>query len=68
MLSLRLKEMEKDRIIEKNIVGKSPVLIEYHLTKKGNTLTKFFMNFTTFHLSNTQKKYSTKFQKVKTRH
>lgn len=40
MLSLRLKEMEKDRIIEKNIVGKSPVLIEYHLTKKGKHLNK----------------------------
>ncbi len=40
MLSLRLKEMEKDGLIEKNIVGKNPVLIEYNLTEKGRRLNK----------------------------
>lgn len=40
MLSLRLKEMERDGLIEKQIVGKSPVLIEYHLTEKGKHLNK----------------------------
>lgn len=35
MLSARLKELEKDEIIEKKVVQMSPVIIEYRLTKKG---------------------------------
>lgn len=38
MLSLRLKELEEQELIKKNIVGKTPVVIEYELTKKGNSL------------------------------
>lgn len=52
MLSLRLKEMEKDGIIEKNIVGKSPVLIEYCLTEKGKHLNKVLYEL--YYFSTTQ--------------
>ena len=34
-LSARLREMENDGIIEKEIVQKSPIRIENHLTEKG---------------------------------
>jgi DNA-binding HxlR family transcriptional regulator len=40
MLSQRLKELEKDSIIQKKITNKTPLTIEYHLTKKGNSLNK----------------------------
>ncbi len=38
MLSLRLKELEKDGIIEKIIVQKTPLQIEYSITEKGKDL------------------------------
>ena len=34
-LSFRLKEMEKDGLVEKNVVEKNPVRVEYHLKEKG---------------------------------
>ena len=34
-LSFRLKEMEKDGLVEKNIVEKNPIRVEYHLKEKG---------------------------------
>jgi DNA-binding HxlR family transcriptional regulator len=37
-LSLRLKEMEKDGLIERKIYHESPVRIEYHITEKGRDL------------------------------
>ncbi len=40
MLSARLKEMEKDNTIVKNIISKSPVIIEYSLTEKGKALAR----------------------------
>ncbi len=39
-LSLRLKDLEDNDIIEKNIITKTPVLIEYKLTQKGKALNK----------------------------
>jgi len=37
-LSIRLKEMEKDGIISRQIFHETPVRIEYHLTQKGKEL------------------------------
>lgn len=37
-LSIRLKEMEKDGIIKRQIYNEIPVKIEYHLTQKGKEL------------------------------
>ena len=37
-LSIRLKEMEKDGIIKRQIYNETPVRIEYHLTQKGKEL------------------------------
>ena len=37
-LSIRLKEMEKDGIIRRQIYPETPVRIEYHLTQKGREL------------------------------
>jgi len=34
-LSIRLRELERDGIIEKKIIRNSPIEIEYHPTKKG---------------------------------
>ncbi len=38
MLSQRLKELEKDGIIEKKITQKTPLHIEYSITQKGKDL------------------------------
>lgn len=37
-LSLRLKEMEKDGLIERKIYHESPIRIEYEMTDKGMAL------------------------------
>ena len=37
-LSSRLKEMEKDGLIERKIYHESPVRIEYYMTEKGKAL------------------------------
>ena len=37
-LSTRLKEMEKGRLIEKNVYNETPIRIKYNLTKKGKAL------------------------------
>jgi len=38
MLSARLKELEEHGVLEKKIVSKSPLTIEYDLTDKGRAL------------------------------
>ena len=38
MLSVRLRELEENKIISKKVVSVSPVKIEYGLTKKGEAL------------------------------
>lgn len=38
ILSLRLKEMEKNGLIEKKVISVTPLSIEYHLTDKGRAL------------------------------
>lgn len=37
-LSRRLREMERDNLIEKKVIAGTPVKIEYHLTEKGQSL------------------------------
>ena len=37
-LSTRLKEMEKDGLIEKKVFNETPIRIEYNITKKGKAL------------------------------
>jgi DNA-binding HxlR family transcriptional regulator len=37
-LSARLREMEKNKLIEKKIYKETPIRIEYNLTKKGKAL------------------------------
>lgn len=38
ILSTRLKEMEKDGLIERKIYHESPIRIEYYMTEKGMAL------------------------------
>jgi DNA-binding HxlR family transcriptional regulator len=37
-LSIRLKELEKDRLIKRQVFNETPVRIEYYLTEKGKAL------------------------------
>lgn len=50
VLSQRLKELEEDGIISKNIASKSPLRIEYALTKKGRKLNKVIYELAVFAL------------------
>ena len=38
ILSARLKEMEKDGLIKRDVFSETPVRIEYNLTRKGKAL------------------------------
>jgi DNA-binding HxlR family transcriptional regulator len=38
MLSQRLDELELDGVVERRVIPKSPVRVEYHLTEKGRAL------------------------------
>lgn len=40
LLSDRLKELEAEDIITRDVTPSTPVLIEYHLTQRGRDLTK----------------------------
>ncbi|MEX1264599.1 MAG: helix-turn-helix domain-containing protein [Actinomycetota bacterium] len=40
LLSDRLKELEAERIVTRDVTPSTPVLIEYHLTERGRDLTK----------------------------
>jgi len=51
MLSTRLKDLESNGVIEKRIIGKHPVVIEYHLTKKGNGLGKILYELCMFSIN-----------------
>lgn len=37
-LSTRLREMEKNKLIERNVLHETPVRIEYHISDKGKDL------------------------------
>lgn len=51
VLSQRLKDLETKGLIEKNIVSKSPVKIEYALTKKGRALNGILYEMALFSLN-----------------
>lgn len=38
LLSERLKEMEKEGIVERTVYSEMPIRVEYHLTQKGQSL------------------------------
>ena len=40
LLSDRLKELEAEHIVTRDVIPSTPVLIEYHLTDRGRDLTK----------------------------
>ena len=40
LLSDRLKELESEGIVTRDVTPSTPVLIEYHLTERGRALTK----------------------------
>lgn len=40
VLSERLKELEAEGIVTRDVTPSTPVLIEYHLTERGHDLTK----------------------------
>jgi DNA-binding HxlR family transcriptional regulator len=42
MLSQQLKELERDRLIEKNILSVKPYRVEYTLTEQGRTLSPLY--------------------------
>lgn len=50
MLSERLKDLETSGMIEKNIVSKSPITVQYALTKKGRGLNKILYEVAAFSL------------------
>ncbi len=43
MLSLRLRELEKNKIIQREIISKYPVRVEYKLTERGRELGKILL-------------------------
>lgn len=51
MLSARLKDLEKVKLIEKKVVSTSPVTVEYHLTKKGKGLNRILFEIALFSLT-----------------
>ena len=48
ILSLRLKEMERDGLIDRQIFHESPVRIEYHVTEKGMDLKPILEHMSAF--------------------
>lgn len=42
-VSVALRELEEDQILEKQIVQQKPLHIEYHLTEKGKSLIPLFL-------------------------
>jgi DNA-binding HxlR family transcriptional regulator len=38
MLAQRLRELEREELVERHVVASSPVRVEYHLTEKGQAL------------------------------
>src|SRR6266571_7189225 len=42
MLSDRLRELEKEGVVERTVIPETPVRIEYALTKKGRALAQAF--------------------------
>ena len=41
-LTVQLRELEEDNMIERVVIAESPIKVEYHITEIGNSLTPFF--------------------------
>lgn len=52
VLSTRLKEMEKNGLISKNVVELTPIKVEYQLTEKGLSLRYLMFQFAMFSIIN----------------
>ncbi|MCH8908579.1 MAG: helix-turn-helix transcriptional regulator [Candidatus Heimdallarchaeota archaeon] len=48
VLSARLREMEIDKLVKKEVYSTTPVLIEYHLTQKGAAMNKILYELSMF--------------------
>ncbi|WP_406657321.1 helix-turn-helix domain-containing protein [Methanolobus sp. ZRKC2] len=48
VLSSKLRQLEQDGLIEKGIVSKTPLSIEYHLTDKGRNLNRVLYEISGF--------------------
>ncbi|KGK97687.1 hypothetical protein LI82_07845 [Methanococcoides methylutens] len=48
VLSDKLRQLEKDELIEKVITSKTPLNIEYHLTDKGRNLNRVLFELSEF--------------------
>lgn len=48
VLSDKLRQLEQDELIEKVIVSKTPLSIEYHLTSKGSNLNRVLYELSEF--------------------
>ncbi len=55
VLSQRLKELEKDDLIKKKIVSKTPLKAEYELTVRGKNLDKVLYEIIMFSMKNYSK-------------
>ena len=66
MLSTRLKELEKDKIIEKKVVSTNPIIIEYVLTTKGRSLNKILYEIALFSINEGSPDMNKKVNKEKT--
>jgi DNA-binding HxlR family transcriptional regulator len=56
VLADRLKELEKNGIIEKEVKSTTPLLIEYKLTSKGKSLNKVLFELAMFTVENFKEK------------
>ena len=60
VLSQRLKELEKNGIIEKKVISVTPLSIEYNLTEKGKALNKVIYELAVFAMIAYEKECSVK--------
>jgi DNA-binding HxlR family transcriptional regulator len=67
-LATRLREMEKNKLIERKIYHETPVRIEYHLTKKGKDLLPILEQMSAFSMKHAPEIFvngkTSSFQKV----
>ena len=57
ILSARLKEMEKDGLIDRKVYSETPVRIEYNITEKGRALEPILDQMSTFSMKLLCKRY-----------
>ena len=55
VLSQRLKDLEKENLIKKKVVSKTPLIAEYELTERGKNLDKVLYEIIMFSMKNYSK-------------